>query len=128
MKSRTAQDITQKRIKLYHANKGFESDAHIRTADLVTISKQKALLCLAAFEPIRICQYAHISRGHSELFYAVMGLPKKYRVAIFLYYYEDYSADEIAQLLGIPKSTVSTHLKRGRERLRIILSEANGHV
>lgn len=55
---------------------------------------------------------------HGDLFYMIMDLPRKYRVAIYLYYYEEYSTEEIAQLLHIPKATVDTHLYRGRELLR----------
>ena len=50
---------------------------------------------------------------HSELYDAVMALPQKYRVPLFLYYYEDCSTQEIASMLGIPRATVCTRLKRG---------------
>jgi len=135
MKSRTdADDITQiALIKLYHANKEFESDAHIKHWLIrVTINEcKKALLSpWRKAEPIE--DYADTlsfaSPEHSELFYAVMDLPSKYRVAVFLYYYEEYSTEEISQLLRIPKATVRTHLKRGREQLKTILSEVNGYV
>ncbi len=56
--------------------------------------------------------------GHSELFFAVMALPTKYRMPLYLYYYEEYSTEEIASLLKIPKGTVCTNLKRGRELLK----------
>ena len=35
----------------------------------------------------------------SDLFFAVMALPKKYRAIVHLYYYEDYSTREIAEML-----------------------------
>ena len=53
-----------------------------------------------------------------------MDLPKKYRIPIYLHYYEEYSTQEIAQILKIPKNTVCTHLKRGRELLKKQLQEA----
>lgn len=65
---------------------------------------------------------------HSELFYMTMELPRKYRIAIYLYYYENYSTEEIARLLHIPKATVATHLHRGRELLKRKLTEVNNHV
>ena len=65
---------------------------------------------------------------HSELFYAVMDLPKKYRMPIYLYYYENYSTGEVAKILGIPRATVGTHLRRGRQLLREILQEVETNV
>lgn len=135
MKSRTdADDITQNvLIKLYHADKEFESDAHVKHWLIrVTINECKKALLSPWRQSEPIGDYAasltFATPEHSELFYAVMDLPKKYRVAIFLYYYEDYSTEEISQLLGIPQATVGTHLKRGRERLKKHLLEADGYV
>ena len=51
----------------------------------------------------------------------VMALPTKYREAIFLRYYEGYEVREIAKLLGRSPALVSTHLKRGKEKLRHML-------
>lgn len=50
-------------------------------------------------------------------------LPEKYRRALYLFYYEDYSIKEISDVLGIPEGTVKTNLKRGREELKRILSK-----
>ena len=58
----------------------------------------------------------------------LMELPEKYRTAIYLYYYEDYSTDEIARLTGTPAATVRTRLRRGRELLRAGLEEAKSNV
>ena len=51
----------------------------------------------------------------------VMALPPKYREVIFLRYYEGYEVREIAALLGRSPALVSTHLKRGKEKLRHML-------
>ena len=64
----------------------------------------------------------------SELFYAVMELPAKYRTVIHLHYYEDYATQEIAEILGIPAATVRTRLRRGRELLKKKLMEAEGYA
>lgn len=58
-----------------------------------------------------------------ETIQAVMALPPKYRVVIYLRYYENYTTTEIAQLLKISQSAVTTRLSRGRERLKILLKE-----
>ena len=53
----------------------------------------------------------------------VAGLPPKYRVPMYLYYYEGYSVKEIAELTGSKISTLQTRLARGREKLRAVLEE-----
>lgn len=58
-----------------------------------------------------------------DLLAAVRALPDKYGAVIHLYYYEGYSIQEIANLLGVPVPTVGTRLARGRERLRQLLKE-----
>lgn len=136
LKSRAdADDITQNvLIKLYRTDKEFESDAHIKHWLLrVAINECKKTLLSPWRHSESIEEYTasltFTTPEHSELFYDVMALPKKYRIVLYLYYYEDYSTDEISRLLGIPRATVGTHLKRGRERLKTtLLLEANDSV
>ena len=59
----------------------------------------------------------------SELRKALMRLPEKQRIVIHLYYYEQLSTEEIAELLGEKGATVRSRMKRGRERLRSLLTE-----
>ena len=51
----------------------------------------------------------------------VLSLPAAYRQVIFLRYYEGYEVREIAALLGRSPALVSTHLKRGKDKLRTML-------
>lgn len=53
----------------------------------------------------------------------VIKLPPKYKSALLLYYYNDYSVDEIAKTLKISKSAVKMRLKRSREILKIQLED-----
>jgi RNA polymerase sigma-70 factor (ECF subfamily) len=53
----------------------------------------------------------------------VRALPGKYRLPLYLYYYEGYSVTETAELLGLNPSTVQTRLARGRAKLKTILEE-----
>ena len=55
---------------------------------------------------------------------AVKSLPVKYREVIHLFYYEGYSARDIAKILSRNESSVRSDLRRGRERLKKILKEA----
>ena len=58
-----------------------------------------------------------------ELFEEVMKLPEKYRIVIHLFYYEDYSVREIADILKLSESNVKVRLTRGRTLLRNVLKE-----
>lgn len=55
---------------------------------------------------------------------AVKSLPEKYREVIHLHYYEGYKTAQIAQILNRREATVRSDLRRGRERLKLILKEA----
>ena len=59
----------------------------------------------------------------AEVMRAVMALEPKYRVAVYLYYYEGLSVAETAAAMKAKVSTVQTWLLRARERLRRSLTE-----
>ncbi len=61
---------------------------------------------------------------HEELFEAIKELPAKSRIVIYLFYYEDYSSKEIAEILHIKEPTVRTRLVAARKMLRAKLKEA----
>ena len=63
-------------------------------------------------------QPAPLSEEHREVLEAVLALPPKYRDAVYLHYYEGYTAAEIGKLLGKNTNTVYTLLTRAREQLR----------
>ena len=54
---------------------------------------------------------------------AVLQLPVHYRNPIYLFYYEDYSIQEIAGVLNEKEGTIKTRLRRGREEVKKILTE-----
>lgn len=61
------------------------------------------------------------------LFDAVMRLPEKYRIVIHLFYYEEYSIDEISAATQRRRGTVKSQLSRGRELLKSMLTEDEKH-
>lgn len=65
---------------------------------------------------------ASIPPEQTEVLDAVLALPAKYKDAIYLHYYEGYSAGEIGKILGKKENTVYSLLSRGR----IMLKEALG--
>lgn len=54
---------------------------------------------------------------------AIMALDPKYRVVVYLYYYEGYTTAEIGALLRLSQSVVSTRLYRARQELKTALEE-----
>ena len=56
-----------------------------------------------------------------ELTMEIMRLPRKFREIILLYFYQQMTTREIAEILHIPQSTVATRLKKAREKLRVSL-------
>ena len=49
---------------------------------------------------------------------AVKSLPDKYRTVVHLFYYEDLSVKEIAEIEGIREAAVKTQLHRARQMLK----------
>jgi len=53
-------------------------------------------------------------------------LPVKYKSVLVLYYLEDYSYEEISDILRIPTGTVGTRLNRGKKILTKVCSKLGG--
>lgn len=53
-----------------------------------------------------------------ELFEMLSELPAKYRIVLYLRYYEEYQVKEIAKLLGITPNLVSARLMRAKKLLK----------
>ena len=125
-----SEDISQDVfLKLYKSGKTFKDDEH-RKAWLirVTINTAKSLLRKSwrtkrdAFDMLENTPY-YSDVAERELFDCVMRLPEKYRTAVYLYYYEDYPVAEVAKLMGISKTAVTTRLSRAREQLKTTYRE-----
>ncbi|MBQ2799069.1 MAG: sigma-70 family RNA polymerase sigma factor [Ruminiclostridium sp.] len=114
-------------MKLYQAETEFQSDEHmkawlIRTA--VNLSKNflRDNKRRSGEELDENIPYLEENEDNGLLAY-VLKLPEKYRIPIHLFYYEGYSVNEISDILGIPQGTVKIHLKRGREKLKSVLTD-----
>ncbi|MGM9548417.1 MAG: sigma-70 family RNA polymerase sigma factor [Faecousia sp.] len=75
---------------------------HSRTVPLDEIMDQPALL----------------PPDHRDVLEAVLSLPQKYRDVVYLHYYEDYTAPQIARILGKNVNTIYTLLTRSKQMLR----------
>lgn len=117
-----ADDILQEVFLRYIRRKpDCETEDH-RKAWLIrtTINCSKTLLTSAWFRKITPLEDTLVSemQEHSEVYYAVLELPAKYRTVIHLFYYEGYTVAEMAALLHCRVSTVKSRLHRARNLLR----------
>ena len=60
----------------------------------------------------------------NEIWKALQDLTEDYRLPIYLFYFQELSTQEIAEVLEIRPGTVRTRLSRGREQLRQTLKGA----
>lgn len=126
-----AEDVVQDTFIQYLSHKkDFQSEEHIRAWIIrVAINKAKNknnLFFRRNSLPLEdyINTLTFESDETQELFETVMKLPEKYRIVTHLFYYEDYSVQEIANILKITQSNVKVRLSRGRLLLRKTLKEA----
>jgi RNA polymerase sigma-70 factor, ECF subfamily len=58
----------------------------------------------------------------NEVRAALATLPPAQRLALTLHYFQDQRYEDIADVLGLPLNTVKSHIRRGKERLALVLS------
>ena len=58
----------------------------------------------------------------SEVRRALEQLPAPQRLALTLHYFQDMRYEDIADVMGLPLNTVKSHIRRGKERLAVMLS------
>lgn len=56
-----------------------------------------------------------------EIWDLLLSLPQKERLALYLHYYQGYSTEEAAQIMGTRPATLRSWLFRGRAHLKTIL-------
>lgn len=57
----------------------------------------------------------------SEIWEALQSLTEKYRMVLYLYYYEGYSVRELSVILERRESTLQTQLATGRKQMKSLL-------
>lgn len=126
-----ADDVVQDTLIQYHTtDKQFDSEEHIRAWLLrVAINKAKNInMSFFRRTSVPLEDYMETlvfeSPEGKAMFEEVLKLPEKYRIAIHLFYYEDYSVKEIAEILHTSESNVKVRLSRGRKMLKKSLQEA----
>ena len=135
-----AEDVMQTvLLRLFERKKEFESEEHLKHW-LLRVAVNESRKVMRSFRRHSVVPLeewrdspALEDPDRADLLRAVMGLEAKYRLVIYLYYYEGCTVAETAAALRANPSTVQTWLLRARERLRKELSpeggkEENGYV
>jgi RNA polymerase sigma-70 factor (ECF subfamily) len=116
-------------LKLIDGNHKFESLEHEK-AWLIVISKNYCKNKLKNWWRKKRIDFNSIVEPsyiedlpRNSIWEQILLLPNKYKIIIFLYYYEGYSTEEISKILNIKSSTIRTQLCTARKKLKVILEE-----
>ena len=116
-------------LKYMDSRKDFENEEHLK-AWLIRATVNRSRDMMTAFWRRKqtvwdesILEIPAAEPEDRELIESVLRLPERYREAIYLYYYEDYSVVEIASMLKVTQSAIKTRLQRGRAMLKEELKE-----
>ncbi|QIK69694.1 RNA polymerase sigma factor [Erysipelothrix sp. HDW6C] len=124
-----AQDCTQDTfIKLYKQK--IDNRDHIKNW-LYVVARRECLQLLrfswrkTIIDDDLIAQFS--MHENKDDFSLILSCPQKYREVLYLYYYEDYSQAEIAQLLNLSIDAVKKRMVRGRDYLKETLEGVETH-
>lgn len=111
-------------LKLFRHKESIQSEEHLKAWLIrVTVNQCKSISVTVwnkrkvSLDTVAEMSYEQETSDYSEVYEAVKELPKKYREVIHLYYYEELSVAEIANILGRKEPTIKTQLARGRKLL-----------
>ncbi len=135
----TAEDLTQDTfIKVFKCCEQYRGDANIRTyiyaiaintcKDYIGSWKYKKVVISNTFQQLltskQTVEYVIEQKSaQEELVDLIEKLAPKYKDVLLLFYYAEYSLQEISESLHIPVNTVKTRLKRAREQLKGFFEE-----
>lgn len=122
-----SEDITQEVfLRLMSLKKPLSSEEHIRAwliRAAINLAKDKTRSVWTKNRSELTEDIPAKETEDSGLSEALDALDGKYRVVVYLHYYEGYSVRETAKLLRITEANVKTRLKRAREKLRTFLTD-----
>lgn len=137
----TAKDMVQNTfIKCYKNLDSFRFDAQIKTwLFRITINECKDHLKSWNYKMVQVKSFINETAksilpstektviekyNNEELKDTIFSLPKVYLEVVYLYYYDSFTTEEIAEVLDIPVNTVKTRLRRAKQRLESMIKEA----
>jgi len=129
--SADAEDVVQNTfVKLWERQESFEDEEYARKWLIRVAMNECHSLWRTAWKK-RTDYLEELKREpvfsmqeQSELYDAVQALPVKYRQVVYLYYFEEYSVKEIAEIVRVSETAVQTRLLRARQKLKEALKGA----
>jgi len=114
--------------KLVHSNTSFSDHEHEK-AWLIVTAKNHCRDLLKNWWRTRRVEITRLPEGvfgdeigqPGEVLEHLLALPEKYKIVLYLYYFEDYSVKEIASMIGRKESTIQTQLAKGRKLMKLSL-------
>jgi len=131
-----AQDAVQETfLKAYKSLGGFRAEGSRRNW-LITIARNtcrdmgrfgwfRHVDRRVRLEDLPVAGAEEVPEEEKELTAAVLSLPTKLKEAVVLYYYQNFSVKETAEILGITQPSVSNRLSRARKKLRAQLEKGD---
>lgn len=139
---RDAEDMVQQTFLTCVRNRdAFRGDSSFRTY-LFQVAKTRlydalrkraragTLVSMCTMEDLRASPSTWVARGQELrlLHHALERLPLELQLAVELFYFEDQSASQVAQILEIPEGTVRSRLRRAVEQLRSFVEDSAPEV
>ena len=121
-KSDTEDAVEETFYRMIRKGPQFENEEHEKAWLIVTTAnvcknklreKSRTELPLEDYD-----QLPAMDREHFYVYDALLRLPENYKSAVYLFYYEGYRTDEIAELLHERPATIRAWLSRARKLLR----------
>ena len=119
-------------LKAYNARDKLRDEAFFKTWIVrIVINECYTILRrakrLEPYEETRLDSAEHLGKyvkeEYLDLYQAISKLDDRQRICVILYYFEDYSIEEIAEIIHVPAGTVKSRLNRARQTLKGLLGE-----
>ena len=116
-------------LKRINSNKTFESLEHEKAWLIVVASnvcrdmlrrKERSNISIEGMQ-----LETHTADESDEMLEYVLALPQKYKTALYMHYYEDYSCEHIAKAMGKSQGTIWNYLHVGRKFIKDMMSKAD---
>lgn len=126
-----AEDVVQECfIRLMQSKMQFANNEHVKAWLIVVASN----LCKDSLKakrrknvPLEVVQYQLSDHAEvyqeNEMLKLILELPDFLITPVYLYYYEGYSSNECARILGLNPSTLRGRLRTAREKLKLALED-----
>lgn len=127
-----ADAIQETIVKAFSKINSLKQDAYAKTwliriliNECYNVLRQKSRQIPMDVETEMAGKVAAESQDYSDLYCAVSQLQEELKLPVVLYYGEDFSVREIAQVLEISEGAVQKRLARARQKLKRILESAS---